>query len=387
MRILYVVSRPLQINTSASIRNRATISGLKENGHIVDVVTTMPDSNHMSFDDSMELHDVDCKYIKLQGVQSLARIGRRMKFLKPIYKLLINFFQKNSIYDNLVGIVDHTHDIDLETNKYDVIISSSDPKSSHLFVDRLLVENRHNFAGKWIQIWGDPFLDDITLPASIDKCEVYKEEQRLLESADKVVYVSKLTLAKQRDRYGSCAYKMQYQPIPYNKEIITETRTLSKVNTVKIAYCGDYHSMIRNIIPLYDAIKSMSNVRLTIYGMSDLHLDETDNIIIKPRQKQVAVEALERDADILVHLSNLRGSQIPGKLYQYSGTNKPILFILDGDRDLLFDEFGRYDRYNFTNNTCGEISCCITEMIQKQRELHPVPDFSKKIISNKILEF
>ena len=45
MKILYVVSRPLEINTSASIRNRATIEGLVELGHNVNIITTEPDEN------------------------------------------------------------------------------------------------------------------------------------------------------------------------------------------------------------------------------------------------------------------------------------------------------------------------------------------------------
>ena len=386
MRILYVVSRPLQINTSASIRNRATISGLKENGHFVDVVTTMPDSNHMSFDDSMEMQDVNCKYIELHGVQSMARIGRRIRFLKPIYNFFNKCFQRNSIYDNLVGIVNHTSLVDLKESKYDVVISSSDPKSSHLFVDKLLRDSKEYFTGKWIQIWGDPFLDDITLSPCIDKNSVYKEELRLLESADKIIYVSKLTLIRQKERYGSCAYKMHYHPIPYNNEIISDIRDLSKVDSVKVAYCGDYHSKIRNIIPLYEAVKSISHINLTIYGMTDLILNQTENIIIKPRQKHSDVEALEKEADILVHLSNLKGSQIPGKLYQYSGTNKPILFILDGDIKLLLDEFRQYNRFNFSNNTTEDISRCLIDMIKYQQKHSPIPEFSKKIISNKILD-
>ena len=46
MKILYVVSRPLEINTSASIRNRATIEGLVELGHNVNIITTEPDEKH-----------------------------------------------------------------------------------------------------------------------------------------------------------------------------------------------------------------------------------------------------------------------------------------------------------------------------------------------------
>ena len=53
MKILYVVSRPLEINSSSSISNRAIIGGLLELGHEVDLVTTQPDKNHINYDNSI----------------------------------------------------------------------------------------------------------------------------------------------------------------------------------------------------------------------------------------------------------------------------------------------------------------------------------------------
>lgn len=386
MNILYVVSRPLQINTSASIRNKATIQGLVENGGRVDLVTTMPDENHMAYDSSMSLTGVNCRFIRLGGVQSLAKVGRKYKFLRPLYKRVIKLLKKQSIYDNLSGIVNHTNEIDLKGNDYDYIISSSDPKSSHLFVEKLLREQGDFFHGKWIQIWGDPFYDDITLPPSIDKKEVYKEEERLLSGADKVVYVSKLTLKKQQERYSSNADKMEYHPIPYYKEIITETQPLCEKKQVTLAYCGDYGSRIRNIIPFYEAVKEMDNVRAIIYGGTDLHLAEEPNMTIKPRQSMSEVERAEMESDILVHLSNLHGGQIPGKLYQYSGTNKPILFILDGEEDLLKSEFQSYNRYIFAQNDKQLIKQAINKIISDNIEYNPVAQFSKKYIAQQIIK-
>ena len=43
----------------------------------------------------------------------------------------------------------------IDYNNYDIIISASDPKSSHLIVDRILKENML-YDTKWIQYLGRP---------------------------------------------------------------------------------------------------------------------------------------------------------------------------------------------------------------------------------------
>lgn len=386
-KVLYVVSRPLQINTSASIRNKAMILGLVDNGFHVDLLTTSPDSNHMAYDASMDITEVRCQYITLGGIHNVARIGRKMKSLRPFFYSLINIFRKQSVYDSFVNIINHTNLVNLKENEYEFIISSSDPKSSHLFVEKLLRGQGKHFHGKWIQIWGDPFYDDITLPKTIDKQVVYKEEARLLDCADKIIYVSMLTLQKQKARFRSASFKMDYQPIPYIKEIISDNRRLSDAKNISIAYCGDYSSQVRNIIPLYETIKGLDNTILTIYGNSDLKLQDTEKITVKPRQGISAVEELELNCDILVHLSNLSGSQIPGKIYQYSGTNKPILFILDGDSDSVKNIFSKYNRYVFSENKVEAIRKAIENIILENKNFMPIKEFSRKyVVKNLITE-
>lgn len=382
MRILYVVSRSLQINTSASVRNRATIMGLVENGHEVDLVTSLPDENHMAFDKSMTLEGVNIIYIKLSGVQSVARLGRKLKFFEPLKRLVISYMDSHNIYDNLQGIVDHVGEIN--ASKYDLIISSSDPKSSHLFVDKLIQKGK--YSGRWIQIWGDPFFSDITLPKNARKNDILKEEKRLIMACDRVVYVSKLTLGTQRRLYPDCAKKMIYSPIPFLNEIKEPIKNYSQGDKICLAYCGDYASNVRNIIPLYSAIKEINkNVELVICGNSDLNLEQANNIQIMGRQPYEVVEKIEKEADILVHISNLHGGQIPGKIYQYSGTNKPILFILDGEKDLIRNQFEQYGRYCFADNTKDSILRVLDSLIIENREYDSVKDFSKSYIAANIV--
>ncbi len=384
MKILYVVSRPLTINTSASIRNLATILGFKSLGHTVEVVTTEVDKNHPAYDGTILLSDIDIKEIKLSGLQSFIKVGRKLKFLSSLRAFLYRSMVKSDIYDNLKGIVDHTNEIDLNAGKYDYIISSSDPKSSHLFVFKLLKDNPE-FKGKWIQIWGDPFASDITNARRNIK-KIKEEEEKLISKADTVVYVSYLTLIDQQKRYPNNASKMMYQPIPYIEPILYPDNRLKGKRTIELVYCGDYNSSIRNISPLVQAVQDSPRLHMTICGNSDKAISSTDNITVYGRLDYSKVKDLESHADILVHLSNLKGTQIPGKIYHYSATNKPILFILDGDINGILNQFERYERYEFCLNTADSITNTIQHLTIADKQFQPVEAFRNVTICSNIIE-
>ena len=385
MNILYVVSRPLEINTSASIRNRATIDGLIELGHNIDLITTEPDENHTNYDASIKNDNVKTTYIKLGGVQTAAKVGRRFKFLKPIKNMLYKYMSRVDIYDNLKSITNHVSKVDVKDGYYDIIISSSDPKSSHLFISEMF-EKKILHKTPWIQIWGDPFLSDITRKNNKLNNRIKKEEDRLLKYATKVIYVSQLTLLEQKNIYPHHAEKMKYVPIPYVKEEIYPSVDLKK-ESLTFLYCGDYSSKVRNIKPLYEAIEK-SNHKLIVCGNSDLELESTERIKMYPRVSFDKTKEFEKNCDVLVHLSNLSGTQIPGKIYQYSGTNKPILFILDGENNLIRKTFEIYKRFLFMDNKSENLKDEILNIGNKFdiEYLKPVKQFSSSVISKKIIE-
>lgn len=381
MRVLYITSRAVEINTSSSIRNLATIIGIKELGNEVTVLSCKPNESHQAYDESMSLPDgIRRIYVELNGLKTITNITHKFFFLNKIRVFLLKLYNRVEIYDNMKNIVKYTGMVN--TDDYDVIISSSDPKSSHLFAERLL--DQCNSKKKWIQIWGDPFAADITQKNKKIIKKVIIEEGRLLNKADKIIYVSELTLRNQRERYGFASTKMVYIPTPILKTPI-EKKTI--INKATLLYAGDYSTNVRNIMPLYEAIKSIhANVSLTICGNSNINLKSSDRITILPRQKLTVVEGLEEDATILVHLSNIEGGQIPGKVFQYSGTNKPILFILDGDVSAIKEAFKKYDRYDFCLNNPESIMNKVSEIISKDLTRIPVGDFDKERIAQRILE-
>ena len=382
MKILYVVSRAIEINTSASIRNYATIKGLVENGHQVTLVSVEPDKKHPAYDNNLRLESVEKIYFKLSGVQSVYKFGRGSRFLNKIKPYIYHILYGQDIYDNLKGIIRHVNEI--IALDFDVVISSSDPKSSHLFVDCFL----KNYSKKipWIQIWGDPFADDITRSGK-GNSKVEEEERRLLKLADKIVYVSKITCEHQKKKYSESRDKMVYIPIPYAQTRICAHDFPKDYRDVKICYCGDYNSRIRDIRPLYATVKKLG-LQMKICGMSDLALKSDDHITVLPRQNAKIVKEIEDNSDILIHLSNKSGTQIPGKIYQYIATDKTILFILDGDVETLKETFGNYNRCIFSKNTEKELEKALVNIRSLRTSISnkPVEYFSAKNISEIIIE-
>ena len=198
-KILFVVTRPLEINTSASIRNKSMIEGLIQNGHTVDLVTAGPNVHHAAYDESLSVQGVNAIRIAMNNAQRLAGLGGNNKLFLKLKSLAYKWVTRHEVYDHLKSLANHTDSVNLADGQYDYIISSSDPKSSHLFVLKLLEQQGRNFKGKWIQIWGDPFFADIT-QTNRNKRIIKNEEQRLLQGADYVFYVSQMQLAL-RDYY------------------------------------------------------------------------------------------------------------------------------------------------------------------------------------------
>lgn len=342
MKILYVTSVPLEYNSSANMRNRALIRGLAELGHEISTLSSDFDRNSIYIDNVNNDDNIHKRYwIKLGNIQSniTNNIKSERSIKRRIKGILYKVYTKFSIYDPRKSLVKKIDEDTIE-DKFDLIISSSDPKSSHLLVEKLIKSNP-KITKRWIQYWGDPFSGDINKNTIIPEKFIKNEEKRLISLCDKVVYVSPFTLQKQQVKYKEHKDKMSFIPIPYIKEkIYPETKN----EKVTLGYFGDYNSKDRNIDPLYRAICEDKDLYLNICGNSDIKLESKENILIQTRQKTEEIEKLEQKSDILVCICNKSGTQIPGKIYHYAATNKKILIILDGEYSNQMKEY--FDGFN-----------------------------------------
>lgn len=409
MKILFVSMVPFESKSSATIQNKGIIKGLSELGHDIDILTLEPYESAILYDDSMNdiLPLINKRYyIKLNTIYKLFmakkdtnRIKKsyytteRSNLLKLILRRIRNFIKKTydyfAVFDALKLNVKGVSKLKLEYKNYDIIISASDPKSSHLIVKRIYKDNP-GCKARWIQYWGDPMLHDITRKKGWKDGLVKYHEQKIIKKADKVVYASPLTLEKQKQTFPQLSWKMDYANqacVDFQTKSIVKDERAFQLNEINVGYFGAYQSSVRNIMPLYNAAK-MGNFNLTICGPSDVLLESTKNVVVhKSVPYREAVE-METKSDILICICNSRGTQIPGKIYYCAGYNKPIILVLDGEyQEELREYCERFGRYIICENNEDSIIDAIkkakTQLNKAKYTIHE--QLTPKFMASKIL--
>ena len=333
MIILLVTLYALEQNTSVAISNINITKGLLELGHAVTWVMPNWARCETEFDNSK------VRIIRVQGEDQPRQMGYIRDKIHSHYGML-DFTRS---YLRQVGKMEIPNDY------YDVVISTSDPKSSHLFTKRLLKNVKY---GCWVQHWGDPLLGDITRnfwwPKWIIKCY----EWNILKKADKVVYVTPMTCDAQKKEYPKMEDKLAFIPLPADMH---ETKTEQDETCLKVAYLGDYNPAFRNLRPLYDACKKLDFVQLTIAGHGPKY-EKTSNINVLPRIPQDQAQKIESDCDVIFCACNMYGTQIPGKIVYKASSDKHILIALDGDyKEEMRNYFDSFDRFVTCDNDADSI--------------------------------
>lgn len=379
MKILMVKLSPIESIDSATIRTLALTKGLIEQNGVIDYLTIPISNNHVTFGERYFFKSMNIIQANSNSTyESIIKHNGRLK--KIIVDLLRKIYHMFSLYDYTYSIAKNIDISLLNNNEYDLIISSSDPKTSHIAVQKLIKLGLKY--KRWIQYWGDPMALDITNKSIYPKWFIRKIEEKLVCKADKIVYVSPFTLEKQKKLFPSIADRMYFLPIPYIEEKIYDNTKNSKFI---VGYFGAYESNVRDIIPLYKAsMKLKDTIHLNIVGNSDILLKQTENIKIYPRGD---ISLFERNADLLVCVLNKKGTQIPGKLYHSAATNKPILVILDGDNinemKLYLESFNRFITCENKEESISDTIRCI---VSEGKNYNPASQFSASTIARNLLE-
>lgn len=409
MKVLYVVGACLTHNTSANMSHNGYVQGLLENGCEVDILMAKDSWGQ----EDKGLHEwKDATYYVYNSESFFSRLRKKFSHAnKPsvsqtsldkrgenvsqkltikqlirekLKKVFYALFPVDPLYPLEKTWLDNASSFKSKKH-YDLIISNSSPSASHKLVEGLILNKRVIYS-RWIQIWEDPWYYDLYGKHGNN---IKNEEHRLLQIASEVYYVSPLTLYYQKELYSDCVHKLKYVPLPalrYESDIIGREDT----ECFSFGYFGDYYSVTRNLKPFYEALLQSEN-RGNIYGDSDLGLESTNKIVVKGRVTLDELSTIQANTDVLVHLCNLKGGQIPGKIYHYSVTQKPILFILDGtptEVSILRKHFSKYNRYFFCNNDIVSITTCMKEILETihcKRKFNIVADFLPINVVKRIL--
>lgn len=394
MNFLFVTMYDLNTNSSSTLRNISLIKGLLTLGHSVDILTSENIRDKINYDESFDL----CKsgigkryYLKFDKklekfISKKGTASNKNLFKDKIKLFLKDLYKRFTVIDAGRMNIRRVDEVDVNLSIYDYIISSSDPKSSHLLAKRLFKNNKNLKEIKWIQYWGDPLAVDITKKTVIPAYFIKNIEYNILKNAYKIVYVSPFTLELQKKEFPKLKNKMFFLPIAYYDQRIYYNDNQDE-KKYEISYLGDYNSKFRNIKPLYNACMNNKDLKLNIIGNSDLSLSNNENIQIIPRVSMKELTEYEKNSDLLIVLLNRHGTQLPGKIYHYAGTNKPILIIMDGSkRKEIKTYLEQFKRFYFCDNTEEDITKKILEIKNTPTKWEPSPYLAPDIIASQFLE-
>lgn len=410
MKALFISGSSLKTNSSTTISNINYLKGLIDND--IEVTLLMPTAMSFEIDKSINIPS-NITIIEFENRSSIRKIMAKTKrdhnsnqvAEKQIKNKNIISIVKN-IFLNIIKITIKKYDIIRKKIKidadsywiknaskyrsdinYDLVISNSYPVSSHKTAANLIKRGYIKYRS-WIQIWQDPWSKCLYAEkySRTVQNKMYKEEYNLLKIAEKIVYVSPMTLANQKSFFPKFASKMHCVVLPSSD---ISNGDIGK-GELKIGYFGEYFNYVRNILPLYNVLNE-KKIYSYIVGTSNIVLKESDCVRILPRMSYNEVKKIEANMDVLVNISNLSGGQIPGKVYYYAATNKIILFILDGKKEeiiTLRDYFGKYNRYIFCDNNEESIRNTLNYIIENIKELRnqkPIASFTPKNIVNDLI--
>lgn len=403
MKILVINADCIQTNSSANLCHLSYLRGLLEAGHTVSLLSA--DAQGRTVDPMMQIPAEISAYtfrgMSLYERLSMAKKARadqqvqpndvpnkskklsiRSRIIRTLKKCVLRNYGPYGIYISAVK----QRQMFSSDEEYDYILSLSNPTSSHLLAYKLLKKKR--IKGKqWIQIWEDPWYGDIYGHSHTPS--VRREERKLLSRAQKICYVSPLTLWNQQRLFPDAAHKMYWQPLPYY--YISDHAATVSAEENRYGYFGDYVPASRNLEPFYAAAKECG-IEVNICGRPHTLFAPTEQIHIYPRLPLDKLKPIEDRTNVLVFLCNRAGGQIPGKIYQYSATQKTILFILDGteeEQQVLTDFFSPFNRYVFCRNTKEAIAEAIRRIesgdIGNVSNV-PLSVFAPKVTIQKILD-
>jgi len=355
MNILVVCSMAEELNTSSMLCMELICKGFLELGHKVALVTPQPDENSRYFNKNHSFDYDNLIHLRFGNrVKKVETSSQSVKSLASFVKnAVLKVYRAFDLFGRSIETLKYTDEIKSKIKESgfvpDVIFSASDPKVSHILAGKLL----DIFPQKpyFLQYWGDPLTLDIARKTLTPKFVRKAIENSILKKADKVVYVSHLTLDEQKEFFPKLAYKMTYQPTPCEAHIYNQS------DEKYIGYFGSYNSSVRNIKPLYEAFNKNKNFKLIIIGDSDVKLEPTEYVEIIDR---IPAEELGKYYDtcgIIANLTNDFGSQIPAKIFRDAGTNKEVLLLFnEKNGNSVKDYFSKYERYTLCPNSVDSIS-------------------------------
>lgn len=381
-RVAVILGEPVEYNTSSMIRIRNIINALFRIGCHVDCYSPYPDLYSKYYSEKIELNtDINLIRYGDKIVNPLCKqYKKKNKVKERIINVLYYLYKQIDLFGISILYIKYKRKISKQIGQCDILLTLSDPKATHIIGNYC---KKKNPKIKYVQQWGDPLTIDITETSKLPKFLKKVIEGRLLKNADSICYVSPITMEVQKGIFPQFAKKICFVPVPCEQHLYNKDPGVR----IRIGYVGSYSFVARNIMPFYNVAKKLKEIDFEIVGDSEKKLEETENIKIFNRVPHYKLNEYIKSYDVLVCLMNDTGTQIPGKIFNYAGSDKEILIIEDGNYgDRIRSYFEKYDRFTFVKNTEEDIVSTIKDYMTKGiKKRIPLSDFMPERIAQQLI--
>lgn len=394
MRILFIANYAPPINTSASIRTMYYIKYLAQLGVQLDILTTDYPSDFVNYDKSLEgiIEEYGSVYrVGLGNIYSKIYQRKKVGYLdeKKAPSKIRKFYNYKKAVKKFVSIPDayfewrksalKVGEALIASNQYDCMFSMHEPPSSHLIAYNLKKKHKQI---KWVGYWSDPWTDDPSRGyKGLRRVIENQLEKKVINNINKFLFTSENTQDEFMKKYNVPRNQTDIVFRGFEIEKLALYKKLQKPaslpnNKINIVYTGEIYHKIRDIKPLLQALKALRRENPSVYNkINVLFIGGIDSISLKKELEDYScINLLGRmefeeclrylvHADFMLLLGNKVGGQIPGKIYDYMGIERPIISILGHDEDPVKPLVEKIDRGPIVNNNSKELYQMLVESV------------------------
>jgi hypothetical protein len=292
--------------------------------------------------------------------------------LKLLYyfRYSIFAFEKTSGGWDKDRVFEKAIELDNEYN-YDVVISASLPYQSHLISERLKIIKGDKI--KWIVFQFDPFTHNEEIKAGKTKRKKMSiVENRIYKNCDCIILTPELS-----EFYNKIGFKIPGKKVSTLTFSNHEDLTISAAGTyssfldeekINCLFAGRLYDDIRNPSMLLRIFSSLNkNIQLVL--MTNMPGNKISYYSPKDYQPKV-VPFQNRDtaifnlvnANILVNIGNTVEFQVPGKIFEYMSTGKPIIHFSKIENDPAMKYLSRYENIFVVNEWDKDVMSCVAKL-------------------------
>jgi len=373
-KILFISTAVPPHPESQTIRNLFFIKALNNIGCHLTIITAESEGRDNSLSSLMP----SCRiirtpvpgYFKVRDRLGVLPLGGYWQWLYGIYA---NFWKIPDAWSGWEKLVISAAARAIDRGSVDIIISSSGSYTAHI-AGAFLAER---WRKPWVAELGDPWSKNPIWPANFFY-RVWRNqrlEKKCITRASALVLTTEATANGYKKWLGPKAPAISVIPMGYEPAEFSDATPAVKGVNFRIAYIGVAYRTGRDLRPLMSAIIDLSRfypVQFRLIGSCSpsyqRYASEQSGKVIQFLGRVDYRQSLDhiKSEDILVAIGNPGGMQIPGKLYMYLASGRPILYISQSSRgdDPSWELLQKFPGVYRCQNNKNEIRFTIRALIE-----------------------